>query len=113
MGDTLQYASDNTNGDFLIYYYNQTYTYYIFSQSDEYYIDGKIVFDKLPNNLDEFKNILIEESYDYIYVRITDRILENKFKELFENGLIEDNTLYEVIKENDNIMFSRVKWYWK
>lgn len=64
---------------------------------------------KLNMSLDEFKNILIEESYDYIYVRITDRILENKFKELFENGLIEDNTLYEVIKENDNIMFSRVK----
>jgi len=29
-----------------IYYHNQTYTYHIFSPSDEYYVDGKMVFNK-------------------------------------------------------------------
>lgn len=29
-----------------IYYYNQTYTYSLFCPSDEYYVDGKIVFEK-------------------------------------------------------------------
>lgn len=47
-----------------IYYYNQTYTYSLFSESDEYYVDGKIVFEKdntmiIINKL-EFEN---EELY--------------------------------------------------
>ena len=35
LGDTLQYASDNTNGDFLIYYYNQTTTSNNLQQSEK------------------------------------------------------------------------------
>ena len=64
---------------------------------------------KLNMSLDEFIKILKEENYSYVYVRTVDRILENKFKKLFENGLIEKNTLYEIIEENDNIIFSKVK----
>ena len=65
-----------------IYCYNKTYTYYLYSPSDEYYIDGKMVFNKnntmiIINKL-EFKN---EEIYpvkimNYEYqIKIKDKII--------------------------------------
>lgn len=64
---------------------------------------------KLTMTKDEFVDGLIQEGYTHIYINYADRILENKYKDLFIGGVIENKTMYKVINQDNKLLFSKVE----
>lgn len=64
---------------------------------------------KITVTKEEFLEELRAGNYTHIYIRKTDRILEGEFKDLFINGEIKDNTMYQIIKnERVEILFQEM-----
>ena len=65
---------------------------------------------KLTITKEEFVEKLKTENYTHVYIRKSDRILEGEFKDLFINGEIKDNTMYQIIQNEDGkILFQEMK----
>lgn len=102
-----------------IYYYNQTYTYKINSTSDEYYVDGKVVFNKnntmiIINKL-EFENEELYptkiKNYDYL-IYANDEVIISYGKVPYSNPAEGENTIGKFINDfrinyNGNITSTR------
>lgn len=58
---------------------------------------------------EKFIDILIEEDYKYIYIANNDKTLEKYFKDLFENELIENHTMYKIEKKDKTLKFIKIK----
>ena len=63
---------------------------------------------KLTMGRDEFVNILINEGYTHIYINAKDRVLEKQYIDMFEEGELQDKTMYEIINQNGKIIFKKI-----
>lgn len=63
---------------------------------------------KLTMGRDEFVNILINEGYTHIYINAKDRALEKQYIDMFEEGELQDKTMYEIINQNGKIIFKKI-----
>lgn len=57
---------------------------------------------------EDFLDILMNEGYTHIYINTIDRELKKQYIDLFEEGEVQDKTMYEIVKLNGKISFKKV-----
>ena len=64
---------------------------------------------KLTMTKEEFEKKLKRENYEYVYISTTDRFLEKDYNSLFENGKIEEKTMYKIIDKEGEILLTKIE----